>query len=115
MAMSVSNPNPAVGDTIQYNITVGNLGPDTATSVQIVSPLPSEVTYVSHTGGTFNPGTGIWTLGDFTSGQNGSPSITVIVSPAASGMTIPNSASVASSVGDPDASNNNASTSITVP
>ena len=115
MAMSVSNPNPAVGDTIQYNITFGNLGPNTATSVQIISPLPSQVSYVSSTGGTFDSSTGIWTLGDFISGQNGNLSITVTVLPAASGITITNSASISSSVGDPDGSNNNASTSITVP
>jgi uncharacterized repeat protein (TIGR01451 family) len=115
MAMSVSNPNPNVGDTIQYNITYGNLGPDTATGVQLVSPLPAQVTYDSHIGGTFNPGTGIWTLPDLISGQNGNLSISVIVSPAAAGQTIPNSASITSAVGDPDGSNNNANTSITVP
>ncbi|MEO8608170.1 MAG: PA14 domain-containing protein [Chloroflexota bacterium] len=115
MAMSVSNPNPNVGDTIQYNITYGNLGPDTATSVQLVSPLPTEVSYVSSTGGTYDSSTGIWTLGNLINGQNGNLSITVVVSPAGSGMTIPNAASISSGVGDPDGSNNNANTSISVP
>jgi len=115
VTMTVSNPTPNVGDTIQYNITYGNLGASTATGMQMLSPLPSQVDYVSHAGGTFDSATGNWTLPDLMSGQNGSASITVTVRPEASGSTVPNLIVILSFVADPDVSNNSSISAITVP
>ena len=70
----------APGDTVTFTITVDNVGPSTATSVTLSELLPPGVTYVSDTsGGSFDPGTGIWTVGSLNSGGSASFAVTVTV------------------------------------
>ncbi|HEX3152354.1 MAG TPA: hypothetical protein VHR66_30050 [Gemmataceae bacterium] len=61
----VSNPTPNVGDTITYTIRVTNAGPDNATGVVLQDLLPAGTNFVSATAtqGTYNPVTGVWTVG----------------------------------------------------
>jgi hypothetical protein len=91
------------------------MGSSTATGVQMLSPLPVQVDYVSHTGGTFDSASGNWTLPDLLNGQNGNASITVMVRADASTLTVPNSIVIMAAQADPNPSNNNANTSISVP
>ncbi|MDJ0703489.1 MAG: GEVED domain-containing protein [Leptolyngbyaceae cyanobacterium MO_188.B28] len=77
---AVDNPNPNVGENITYQITVENKGDDNATGVVISDVLPSQVSYVSHTGtGTYNPSTGDWTVGNLNVGNSETLEITVSV------------------------------------
>jgi uncharacterized repeat protein (TIGR01451 family) len=64
----VSNPTPNVGDTISFTVTLTDLGPNTATNVTVQDALPAGLTFVSSTPsqGTYNPGTGVWTVGTVT-------------------------------------------------
>jgi len=53
------------GDAATFTISVVNQGPDDATGVVVTDTLPAELSYVSHSGdGTYDPGTGVWTIGD---------------------------------------------------
>lgn len=53
------------GDTVFYELTVINEGPDDATGVAIEDALPSGVTYVSSAGeGSYDNTTSVWTVGD---------------------------------------------------
>jgi len=56
------------GQTFNYTVTVVNMGVENATNTQMQINLPSNVEYQSHTAtkGTFNPQTGIWTIGTLT-------------------------------------------------
>ena len=65
LAKTVSNPTPNVGDSITFTITLTNNGPDTATNVTVNDLLPAGLTFVSGTPseGTYDPTTGIWTVG----------------------------------------------------
>jgi uncharacterized repeat protein (TIGR01451 family) len=65
VAKAVSNLAPAVGSDVTYTIAVTNLGPSAATSAEILDALPPGVTFVSATTsqGTYDPMTGVWTLG----------------------------------------------------
>lgn len=113
----VSNPVPNEGDTITYTITVTNGGPDAANNVQLTDLLPAGLTYVSDTPtqGTYNSGTGIWTVGNLANGANANMTLTATVDNGTAGSTINNSASVtASDQGDPLAGNNSATAGITV-
>lgn len=113
LTKAVSNAAPANGATITYTLGVSNAAasPNTATGVTVRDILPPGVNFVSASGsGTYNSGTGIWTVGTLAPGASASITITVIVS-ATSGATITNGAEVlTSSVVDSDSTPNNGST-----
>ena len=106
--MSVSNPNPVIGGTVIYTITVSNAGPLTATGMQVQDALPSGVSYVSdNSSGAFNSSTGIWTVpGSLSSGASANLQITAIVN--ASGNYANLAEVFASGLADPDSTPNNA-------
>ncbi len=81
VSMTVSETQAAEGDTVTYTITVTNLGPRTATGVEITDELPSRVSYVSAsaTQGSFDSTTGVWTVGSLAEGASATLSITVRV------------------------------------
>ena len=66
---TVSNPTPNVNDTITFTVTLTDNGPSTATNVQVTDLLPAGLSYVTSTPsqGTYNSGTGLWTVGTVTS------------------------------------------------
>ena len=64
LAMSNSNPTPAVGDVITFNVEVGNIGPiDYRAGATIQDVLPAGLTFVSTSSstGSYDPATGTWT------------------------------------------------------
>ncbi|MFA0833867.1 MAG: hypothetical protein ACC609_07650, partial [Methanobacterium formicicum] len=56
------------GDQICVYVTAQNNGPDTANNVHIKISLPPGFFYSSHSGGTYDSSTGIWTVGSLLSG-----------------------------------------------
>jgi uncharacterized repeat protein (TIGR01451 family) len=96
--------------TAIYTLSVTNASysTQTATGITVRDILPAGVTFASASGtGTYNSGTGIWTVGSVASGQTVSISITVNIT-AASGTTITNIAEItASSATDTDSTPNN--------
>ena len=82
-----------IGNTVTYTLTVTNHGPDNATSVQITDELPTGLQYVSDTsGGSYNPTTGVWNIGNLNNGQTVTLTITAKIT-ATSG-TIKNTATL---------------------
>ena len=65
LSKTVDHPRPNVGDVIAFTVTLGNSGPHNATSVQVTDLLPAGLSFVSDTPsqGTYNPTTGVWTVG----------------------------------------------------
>jgi len=55
--------NLVEGETIEFEITVKNVGPDTATGVTVSDRLRGALSYVSHQGGDYDPGSGVWDIG----------------------------------------------------
>lgn len=113
LAKIVSNATPANGATITYTLTASSAAASnlTATGVTVQDTLPLGVTFVSATGtGTYNSGTGVWTIGTLAPNSNASITITVTVT-ATNGATVTNGAEIsASSVVDSDSTPNNGST-----
>jgi uncharacterized repeat protein (TIGR01451 family) len=66
VSKTVDNPTPNVGDTINFTVTLSNSGPDAATNVELTDLLPTGLTLVLPTPsqGTYDPATGVWTVGD---------------------------------------------------
>ena len=105
LGKTVSNAAPAAGATISYTLSVTNsaASPNAATGVTVTDVLPAGFTFVSATGaGSYNNGTGIWTVGTVSIGATVSITITGTVS-ASAGVTVANVAQIsASSQFDPD-------------
>jgi uncharacterized repeat protein (TIGR01451 family) len=113
LAKTVSNATPASGTNINYTLTASSAAASnlTATGVTVLDVLPLGVTFVSASGsGSYNAGTGVWTVGTLAPGASASITITVTVN-ATSGAIVTNGAEIsASSVADLDSTPNNGST-----
>ncbi len=113
LTKTVSNATPASGAAISYTLSVTNAAgsPQTATSVTVQDTLPAGVTFVSATGfGSFDSGTGVWTVGSIPPGTTRTLTINVTVN-ASSEAVVTNSAEVSgSSIVDIDSSPGNGST-----
>jgi uncharacterized repeat protein (TIGR01451 family) len=96
--------NVFAGTNFNYTISVTNLGPAAASNTVVSDILPTNVVFVSASGGaTTNAGTVTWTLG--TIGANTATNLTLTVMAPASG-TLTNVASVSSPTADPNLTNN---------
>jgi uncharacterized repeat protein (TIGR01451 family) len=106
LAKSVNNLTPNVGDTITYTVTLTDLGPDTATGVQVSDLLPAGVSFVSAvpSQGTYSSATGLWAIGTLTTSTPQTLSLTVLVT---SPNPVTNTAKIShSNQFDPVSSNN---------
>ncbi|OWY62416.1 hypothetical protein B7486_58560, partial [cyanobacterium TDX16] len=70
-----------VGDSATYVVTVHNDGPSDATGVEVTDLLPGGVEHTSHdtTQGSYDPDTGIWTVGDVDEGDSATLTIEATV------------------------------------
>jgi LPXTG-site transpeptidase (sortase) family protein len=107
---SVSNSTPLVATNIDFTITITNVGPDTATNVEVTDVLPGGFTYVSDsaTQGTYDENTGVWDVGTLILNQTETLTITVTVN--VTGTYINDAEITASDQVDPDSTPNNGST-----
>jgi uncharacterized repeat protein (TIGR01451 family) len=110
------SPDPVVaGSNVVYEITVTNIGPSTATSVQVNDTLPPGVNLVSTnaTQGTLSISNLnlIWSVGTMSAGATAK--LTVEVATTANG-TLPTTVSVFAPQSDPNPTNNIASITTTV-
>ncbi len=78
---TVNISKPIFGQTIVFTIVAGNNGPDAATGVTVTDLLTNGYSYISSTvtTGTYSNVTGVWTIGNMSSGASESLKITVIV------------------------------------
>ncbi len=102
---AVSNPNPPIGSTITFTVTVSNAGPSAAADVAVNDALPSGYTFVSATpsAGTYNAGTGVWTVGALAVGVSQTLTVSAVVLETGS---YANTATGTSTTNDPTPGNN---------
>ncbi|UOF16265.1 Ig-like domain-containing protein [Lysobacter capsici] len=102
---TVSNPNPPIGSTITFTVTVSNAGPSAAADVVVNDALPSGYTFVSATpsAGTYNAGTGVWTVGALAVGVSQTLTVSAVVLETGS---YANTATGTSTTNDPTPGNN---------
>ena len=116
---TVDNANPSAGATIHYTLTVSATGPSPSVGVVAKDVLPGGVTFVSASSslGSFDPSSGVWTIGNMNVGQSATLVITATVDAAdPAGETITNTGTVSESlaVNDQNSANNTSSVTITV-
>jgi uncharacterized repeat protein (TIGR01451 family) len=113
LSVSADEPTPAVGANVTFLVGLGNVGPDKATNVQVMSLLPAGLTFVSATAsqGTYSPSSGTWQVGTVTTGVF--PTLTLQATVANAG-TFTNTATIShADQTDPDLTNNSGSSSVT--
>ncbi|MBD2841896.1 DUF11 domain-containing protein [Erythrobacter sp. KMU-140] len=114
LAKQLIGSAPTNGGAATWRLTVSNASTSgtTANGILVRDAFPPEFSFTNASGdGTFNSGTGEWSVGALAPGTSASIDLTGrVVAPA--GTTITNTAEiVASSVDDPDSTVNNAITS----
>jgi uncharacterized repeat protein (TIGR01451 family) len=110
---TVDNGAQQVGSNVVFTIVARNDGPTANTGVVVNDALPAGLNYVSHTTstGTYTPGSGVWTIGALSVGQQETLTITATVTGAAV-PTVVNTATIGGNVFDPNLSNNTSSISV---
>ncbi|MET3047505.1 SdrD B-like domain-containing protein, partial [Flavobacterium covae] len=110
---TVSNATPNVGSNVTFTLTVTNAGPSTATGVTVNDLLPSGYTFVGSlpSVGTYNSGTGVWTIGTLANGAI--ETLNIVATVKATG-SYANTATVTGTEVDPSLGDNT-STSIPIP
>jgi uncharacterized repeat protein (TIGR01451 family) len=107
LTKTVNNPTPTIGTNVTFTLTVSNAGPSNATGISVQDQLPAGYTFVSSNAsqGSYDSGTGVWTVGAVNA--TGSATLQIIVTINTAGA-ITNSAQVsASDQPDPDSIVNN--------
>lgn len=82
LSKSANNLTPNRDDEVTFTIIVANAGPDNATGVIVNDDLPAGMTFVSAvtTQGTYDQGTGLWTVGTVNSGADATLTLAATVS-----------------------------------
>lgn len=99
LTSSVSNASPASGSTISYTLTVTNAGSPSlgASGITVGNILPLGTVFVSASGsGSFNSGTGVWSVPALSPGASATITITATVT-ATAGATVTSFAEIQSS------------------
>jgi uncharacterized repeat protein (TIGR01451 family) len=86
------DPTPDEGDTVTFQIQVTNNGGGDATNVTLTDQLPAGLTFTSSNAseGTFNPATGLWTIGGLNAGSTATITISATVDAGQGGNLITN-------------------------
>ncbi len=111
LTKTVDKIKPVVKDIVIFTLIVNNHGPDTSVGVQVADKLPQGLTFVKYAAstGTYDPATGIWTIGDLKNGETAWINITSTVDQVGN---ITNNASVTSLTYDPNIEGGSSSASI---
>ena len=71
LTKTVSNDAPTLGSLVTFTVHLTNTGPDAATGVAVLDPLPAGLTFSSSSPsqGTYDAASGLWTVGAVPSGS----------------------------------------------
>ncbi|NIC42192.1 tandem-95 repeat protein [Aquabacterium sp. A08] len=96
--LTSGDATPAVGDTVVFTVTVRNNGSAQATGVSLSESWPSGLNFVNATAsqGSYNSGTGLWSIGTLNNGDSATLTLTGTVKVGEGGRTLTNTVSAAS-------------------
>ncbi|MET3027961.1 gliding motility-associated C-terminal domain-containing protein [Flavobacterium sp. UW10123] len=107
LTKTVNNGNPLVGSLVTFEVVVTNIGPQDTSGVTVTDLLPNGYTYSNFTisTGTYDPVTGLWTVGNLINGKSETLQILAIVNPTGNYVNV--AEVTASALPDPDSTPNN--------
>ncbi|MEV6809945.1 CARDB domain-containing protein [Streptomyces sp. NPDC051132] len=102
-----------VGQTVTYRVTVRNAGPNPATGATVTDRLPDTLAFLSAdaSSGSYDAGTGRWTIGDL---DDGATATLTLRAKATEAGSVTNSAAVTGNEKDLDPANNSDSVTLCV-
>jgi uncharacterized repeat protein (TIGR01451 family) len=102
LTKSVNDATPNVGDAVTFTVVLTNSGSETATGVAVADQLPAGLAFVSAaaTQGSYDPATGVWTVG--TVAAEGSATLTVTATVTSAGTRSNTAQVTAADQFDPD-------------
>ncbi|MDJ0836943.1 MAG: CARDB domain-containing protein [Acidobacteriota bacterium] len=101
----ISAQTASPGDTVTLSWTLTNHGPDAVGAVTVSAPLPAALTYAGDdAGGSYNAGSGDWTVGALASGSSATLNLTTTFN---GGEAVSSAEVSASDTGDPDSTPGN--------
>jgi uncharacterized repeat protein (TIGR01451 family) len=107
LSKTVVPNNTTAGGSVTFTLTLTNGGPDAATNVEVTDVLPAGFVYQSDNGGgSYNVGTGVWTIASIASGASTGLQITALANTL--GVTDNYAEITESLVYDPDSAPGNA-------
>jgi uncharacterized repeat protein (TIGR01451 family) len=110
---TVNDSTPAVGTNVTFTVSVHNAGPDATSAAQVNDALPAGLTFVSASAsqGSYNSGTGVWSIGVL---ANGATATLTLVAHVNGTRRVTNTATASGiTPGDPVPGNNSASATVT--
>ena len=89
---TVDATHPNEGATVTYLLVVTNQGPTNATGIRVLEPLVAGLTFASYVAerGTYDDGSGIWSVGDLDAGASVQLEISATVDAGTAGQTLTN-------------------------
>ncbi len=116
VSLAADNPTPNPGDPVAFTVTLTNHGPDDANAIAVTVALPPELTYVSSNpgSGSFDAGTGVWTVAALAHPGATSLLIQTTVDGAIGGNLIASAAITGVAQSDPIAANDLATVAVGV-
>lgn len=115
ISIVLDNKTPTLGSTINYTFSITNSGSGVPSNIsnQIILPAGFSVSSVNASSGTYNPSTGVWTIGSIPVGQT----YTLVISgkPITEGVYYATCTITNSSLQDNNTSNNSDATCYSVP
>jgi len=118
VTISASVTSIVGGGSFNYTITVTNNGDTDATNVSLEDILPAGIGYVSHTASaatTYNPSTGLWSIGSVANLDSKILTISVLADPVTADTVVGNTANnLQLDQADPDTGNNQDSVDVTI-
>ena len=112
LTKAVNDTTPLLGDTVVFTLGLTNSGPNEAESIAVTEVWPGPVSHLSNTPsqGSYNPASGLWSVGTLAAGGYATLTINASVTTTVVGISFTNRASIsASSQPDPVTGNNTAS------
>ncbi|MGV0995357.1 MBG domain-containing protein [Empedobacter falsenii] len=110
---TIDKPISELNETVNFTVTATNLGPDDANNVSVNITLPQGINFVSATPsqGSYNNGTGMWSIGNINEGETKHLTLTSQVNTIGSETL---TAIVSSTILDPNPSNNSSSATVNI-
>lgn len=104
--VSSGDATPAVGETVEFTISVTNNGSADATNVALTDTLPAGLTATVNNGatgtGTYDAGSGLWAIGSLANGATATLTLEGTVDAGQGGTTITNTLASAATANETD-------------